>query len=188
MSREINYSAFDEFPYLESNRLIYRELSVDDANDHFLIESDEKVAKYMDKEIVKSVGDSKKNIEKLISEYNNKNAIEWVIVDKGTKKYIGSIGYWKIIPEHFRAEIGYCLHPNYWGKGLMQEAMQEIISFGFEVLKLHSIEANVNPENYNSLKLLEKMGFKREGYFRENFYFSNKFIDTITYSLLEKDL
>ena len=86
--------------------------------------------------------------------------------------------------EHYRSEIGYALNPLFQGKGIMQEAMQAIIQYGFEIMKLHSVEANVNPANEASMRLLEKNGFVKEAYFRENYYFDGKFLDSVIYSLL----
>ncbi|HUM46715.1 MAG TPA: GNAT family protein, partial [Chitinophagales bacterium] len=86
--------------------------------------------------------------------------------------------------EHFRAEIGYSLLPGYWGRGIMLESITAVIRFGFEILKLHSIEANVNPSNIPSIKLLERSGFVKEAHFKENYYFNGKFLDSAIYSLV----
>lgn len=86
--------------------------------------------------------------------------------------------------EHYRAEIGYSLLPDYWSKGYMAEAARCAIDYGFSMLNFHSIEANVNPNNAASIRLLEKMNFVREAYFRENFYYDGKFLDSAIYSLL----
>lgn len=64
----------------------------------------------------------------------------------------------------------------------MQEAMTEIIKFAFQVLKLHSIEANTNPDNTFSIKLLKRNRFIREGYFHENYFFDGNFCDSVVYS------
>ncbi len=188
MNIRINYSVFEKFPILKSERLLYRELHLKDASDLYFIESNDDVVKYMDKYKMESVEASKKYIESCNEYYKKREAIEWKIIDKNTNQYIGNIGFWKIIAEHCRGEIGYSLNPKYWGSGYMSESLKTIIRFGFSELNLHSVEANVNPKNANSIKLLEHVGFKKEGYFRENFLFKNKFIDTITYSLLERDI
>jgi ribosomal-protein-alanine N-acetyltransferase len=86
-----------------------------------------------------------------------------------------------------RAEIGYAMKPEYWGNGYMYEALAKVINFGFNEFCLHSIEANVNPANASSIKLLEKLGFKKEAYFREDYLYNGKFLDTAIYSLLETD-
>lgn len=101
--------------------------------------------------------------------------------------YIGYFGFWRIEKEHCRAEIGYALNPEFWGNGYMLETMNRLIDFGFNNLKIHSIEANVNQENLSSIRLLEKLNFKKEAHFRENYLFDGKFIDSIIYSLLETD-
>jgi ribosomal-protein-alanine N-acetyltransferase len=91
---------------------------------------------------------------------------------------------WNIEKENHRAEIGYALHPAHQGQGLMQEAMTKVLDYGFTQLKLHSVEANVNPDNLTSIKLLEKNNFVREGYFKESFYYNGKYLDAAIYSLL----
>ena len=68
----------------------------------------------------------------------------------------------------------------------MKEALLRVIDYGFSTMKLHSIEAHINPENAASGFLLEKSGFTREAYFKEDFFFNGRFIDTAVYSLLSK--
>lgn len=97
---------------------------------------------------------------------------------------IGYVGFWKWVREHFRAEVGFALLPAYWCKGIMYEALDAIIKFGFEKMNLHRIEADVNPGNIPSIKLLEKLNFKQEAYYKENIFFNGKFCDSAIYSLL----
>jgi ribosomal-protein-alanine N-acetyltransferase len=70
----------------------------------------------------------------------------------------------------------------------MFETINCMARFGFKEMKLHSVEANVNPLNERSKKVLERIGFKKEAHFRENYLFNGEFLDSIIYSLLEKDL
>ena len=97
---------------------------------------------------------------------------------------IGTIGFWRITKEHYRAEIGYALHPDFHRKGITQEAMIEVLNYGFEMIRLHSVEANVNPNNEASKKLLEKNKFVQEAYFKENYFSNGQFLDSAIYSLL----
>ena len=97
---------------------------------------------------------------------------------------IGMAGLWRIMKEHHRAEIGYTLLPELWNKGLMSEVLKKIIHFGFYEINLHSIEANINPENLASKKVLEKAGFKQEAYFRQNYFYNGQFLDSAIYSLI----
>ncbi|MEO5909204.1 MAG: GNAT family N-acetyltransferase, partial [Ginsengibacter sp.] len=98
----------------------------------------------------------------------------------------GTIGLWRLIKENFRAEVGYMFLPDYWQKGLAKESLLKIIEYGFNEMKLHSIEAHISPRNSSSASLLEKTGFTREAYFKEDYFFNGAFEDTAVYSLLAK--
>jgi ribosomal-protein-alanine N-acetyltransferase len=67
----------------------------------------------------------------------------------------------------------------------MKEAIRELLDYGFTHLKLHSVEANINPANQASEALLKSVGFIKEAYFKENFYFNGQFIDSAIYSLVK---
>ncbi len=110
----------------------------------------------------------------------------WAIVQKEDGRLAGTIGYYRMLPEHFRGEIGYMLHPDFWGKGIMQKLIDIVIKHGFEKMELHSIEARINPENLNSRKILERSGFVSEGYLRESFYFDGQFLDSEVFGLIKK--
>jgi len=188
MITEIDKSIFKSFPEFESERLIFRKILMSDAKDILLIRSNDDVMRFMDVMRFESIADAEKMIRSVEESYNKEDGINWGIVEKHSNSFVGYFGFFRIIPEHCRAEIGYALKPEYWGKGYMYETINRMIKFGFEIMKLHSIEANVNPANEKSKKVLERIGFKKEAYFRENYLFDSKFLDSIIYSLLEKDL
>ncbi len=155
-----------------------------DADEIFFLRSDKEVIRYIDRPPAKSLEEASGFIQKITELEKNNESVTWAITLKGNDKLIGTICYWNIRKEHYRAEIGYLLHPDFWGKGIMKEAMAEVIKYGFKVMNLHSIEANVNPDNKASIKLLEGYNFFREAYFKENYFFNGKFLDTAIYSLL----
>jgi len=188
MKIEINKSIFEVFPILESERLLFREMSLSDSKDLFLIRSNDDVMRFMDTCKMESINDSEELIQFCSETYKTGNGINWVIIEKCSNNFIGYFGFWRIIKEHCRAEIGYALNQRYWGLGYMTECLKTMMKFGLKELQLHSVEANVNPHNEKSIKLLEKIGFQKEAYLRESFLYDNKFLDTVTYSLLEKDL
>ena len=105
---------------------------------------------------------------------------------KDNPKLIGIIGHYRIKPENYRAEIGYMLLPEYHGKGIISEAVKEAVNYGFNAMKLHSLEAVIDPENYASAKVLEKNGFVKEAHFIEYEFFEGRFLDTVIYSILNK--
>jgi ribosomal-protein-alanine N-acetyltransferase len=185
---EINTSVFKIFPKLESKRLYFRRMNLSYAKDIHQIRSNNDVMKFMDVTRTKSVNDAKRLIRNVREDYKNEKGVSWAIIEKNLKSFIGYAGFWRMQPQHCRGEIGYALKPEYWGKGFMTEALKTIIDFGFHKMNLHSIEANVNPKNQKSKKLLKRLGFRKEAYFRENYLFEGKFLDSEIYSLLKKDL
>ena len=117
---------------------------------------------------------------------DNNEAIMWAIVFKEEPaKVIGTICYWRILNEHYRAELGYVLDPAFWRKGIMKETIIKILDYGFSVLGLHSVEARINPDNIASASVLKSTGFVREAYFKEDFFRRGRFEDTAVYSRLK---
>jgi ribosomal-protein-alanine N-acetyltransferase len=172
------------FPVLSTGRLILRRVDKKDAPEVFAMRSSPEVMKYIDRLRATSMDDALDFIQRVDDLVDNNNGITWAITLKDDDTMIGSIGLWRIVKEHYRAEIGYMMQPSFQGKGLMNEAMIATLDYGFKELKLHSVEANVNPANAASARILEKHGFVREAYFKENFYFNGKFLDTFIFSLL----
>jgi ribosomal-protein-alanine N-acetyltransferase len=175
---------FNPFPTLTTERLILREVVVDDHKEIFFLRSDAGILKYLDKEPSPSINEAVEHIEKISNLIRTNESILWGITLKDNPKVIGTICFWQMIKEHFRAELGYALHPNHHGKGIMHEAITAVLDYGFTQMKLHSIEAKVNVANEASIKILERNNFVREGYFKEDYYFNGKFLDTGVYSLL----
>ena len=188
MNLKINDSVFDQFPNIETKNLVLESFMIQDAEEIFKIRSDDRVTKYLDRDNHKTVDESGSMIQSIIKSFEDKAGINWIIREKISFEVVGYIGYWKLIRENVRAEIGYALKPEYWGKGYMSEALLKVIEFGFNEFKLHSIMGNVNPQNKRSIKLLEKYGFKKEAHFREDYLYNGKYLDSIIYCLLENDL
>jgi [ribosomal protein S5]-alanine N-acetyltransferase len=117
--------------------------------------------------------------------YKEHTGIWWAITPKGNEKEImGACGFNDWNQKHKRAEIGYWLFPDFQRKGLMSEAMQLIIAYGFDQMGLHRIEAIVETDNLASIWLLEKLGFMQEGVQKEAEIKNGKYIDLFEYALL----
>jgi len=177
--------SFIPFPTLFTPQLQLRQITDEDADEILFLRSNEITMRYIDKVRMTSREEALELIQKFTDGINSGTGITWGISMKNDNRFIGTIGYWRLIPEHHRAEIGYILHPEYTGRGIMSEAIKEIIRYGFQEMNLHSIEANTNPENVASQKLLEKFGFVREAYFKENYFYNGKFLDSVIYSLVK---
>ena len=175
---------FKKFPELETKRLILRQVQYYNIEPMHKMRSDSQSMQYMDTEVPQSLNDTQKKFEQELESFSKGDSVYWALILKKTNEFIGGAGFWRLIKEHFRAEIGYQLLPDYWRKGYSFEALKSIIQFGFEKMGLHSIEGNINPKNVPSIKLLEKLGFKQEAYFKENFYYNGKFLDSAIFSLI----
>lgn len=176
--------SFPPFKVLTTERLLLRKITIDDANEMFALRSNPEIMKYIPREMPKTVEDAIKHIEFMEDLLLKNECMNWAICLKENNVLIGNIGYFRMQPENHRAEIGYMLSPDFHGKGIMQEALTEIIRYGFNEIKLHSIEAVTDPENSSSWMLLEKNGFIREGHFKEDTFWQGKYLDSYVYSLL----
>lgn len=177
---------FNPYPELETERLLLRRIDLTDDADLFLLRSDEKVLEFIGKEPAKDLKEVYDFIRIIDDGIHSNAAIMWGIAFKNEPgKLIGTICYWNIQKENYRAEMGYMLRPEYWRKGIMKEAIQKVVEYGFTTMKLHSIEARIHSENTASAAILESTGFIKEGYLKEEFFFQGKFHDTIIYSRLQ---
>lgn len=86
-----------------------------------------------------------------------------------------------------RAEVGYQLHPSYWGRGYAQEALRAALAYGFDALELNRVEADIDPRNQASCRLVERVGFRREGLLRERWHVNGEITDTALYGLLARE-
>ena len=152
----MNLSVFKTFPELETARLLLQDLRNADPKEILEMRSDPMIMRFIDKDPAQSIEDALKHIGVIETAFEECSALSWIIVEKKEMKVVGNIGLWRFIAEHNRAEIGYVLKPPYWGKGLMKEAIDAIVRYGFKELEVHSIEANINPANIQSKNVLEK--------------------------------
>ncbi|WP_165370506.1 GNAT family N-acetyltransferase [Hymenobacter persicinus] len=173
------------FTELRTPRLLLRELREADAPTLFIMRSDARFIRYLDRDPDASVDETLAIIRRIAQNTADNAGITWAIVRPDRPdELLGTVGLWRMMPEKHRAEIGYGLHSDHWGQGLMHEALAAVLDYGFQSLHLHSVEANVNPSNAASIRALEKQGFVREAHFREDYYFRGQFLDSVIYSLL----
>lgn len=175
------------FPTLETERLILRRVTSSDARSLLKYLSDADVMKYVGLEPFKSIEDALNEIAWYEKIFEEKSGMRWGITLKEKNEVIGSCGFLNYVAKHNRSEIGIELSKDYWGNGLACEAFKAVIQYGFDALKLHRIEALIEPENKPSQKLAEKQGFLREGLLRQYEYACGKYDDLYMYSLLKQE-
>ena len=167
---------FHPFPELKTERLLLRRLKPSDAESLFFLRSDKKVLEFIGRPSATSIAEVEEFIKDINSGIDENKAILWAIcLLEKPEELIGTICFWNINADHHRAETGYALHPDHWRKGIMKESLMKIMEYGFEVMKLHSVEARLVPANIASVALLESVGFVLEGHFREDYFFDGKF-------------
>lgn len=172
----------DEFPVLSTRRLQLSLITESHIPDLHEMRSSEYAMKFLDRPIAKNLQDTEKLFRNMELDRISKKSLSWGIFEKGRDKLIGFIGFWRMDLKNLRAEIGYMIHPEFEGKGLMTEALHVALEYGFQTLKLHTIEADVNPKNEKSIGLLLKFNFVKEAHFKESYYFNGKFLDAEIYT------
>jgi [ribosomal protein S5]-alanine N-acetyltransferase len=180
-------NASDDFPSIETARLLLRPLAAGDLDFVFQHFSDPKVGRYLvDEEPLTTWAQAQEIVDFYVSPgartYNR-----WVIVRKLDGQAIGTCGFHRWSKQHNHAEVGYDLTPPAWGQGIMTEAMTAVRDHGFARLKLNRIEALVHPDNAPSIRLLERLGFQKEGLLRQYCRQGDMYHDTWLLSLLRTE-
>ncbi|TDE05491.1 GNAT family N-acetyltransferase [Flavobacterium hiemivividum] len=177
---------FSPFPNLETERLSLRRVNKNDASAILELRSSPESMKYIPRPLLKTTEDALEHIAMIDDKIDNNEGINWAITLKNDSELIGLIGFYRIRPEHYRAEIGYMLLPDFSGKGIISEAVNELMNYGFKTMQLHSVEGVIDPNNLASEKVLQKNGFIKEAHLRENEYFEGRFWDSVIYSKLNQ--
>lgn len=180
---------FGEFPVLETNRLVLRSITLDDAEFWIRNFSDPDVVEFTGEEPPRDIEKAKAEIDTYcIGIFSENTGIRWGITIKGSDQLIGTAGYHRWVKQKgYNASLGYDLLREHRGKGFMSEALAAIIDYGFETMMLHRIQVMIDPRNMASIKLAEGLGFKKEGVLREDQYFRGGFQDDVVYSILSEE-
>lgn len=174
-------------PPLETSRLVLRHLLPSDAPDVFAVFSDPRVMRYWDALPMPAVEDAVRYIEEIDDHLRHRTLFQWGAEERATGRVIGTCTLLHVSMPHQRAEIGFALGSAHWGKGLAYEMVTAFLAFAFDDLRLHRLEADVDPRNERSLRLLERLGFRREGFLRERYHTGGERQDTVMLGLLRHE-
>jgi len=174
------------FPELHTERLDLIAMTNEHIPDIFKLFTDDRVTKYYNVIPLHTHEDAEGILKMLDKRYAQETGIRWGIALKGQRQLIGNIGFNTYTKGH-RSTIGYSLMPDYWNKGYMSEAITEIITYGFDMLSVNRIEAEVIPGNSASERVLSKLGFRQEGLLRQWMLWDGKLNDINMYALLRSD-
>jgi ribosomal-protein-alanine N-acetyltransferase len=179
--------AIEDFPIIETDRLRLRQIRQRDAEDAFAFLSHPEVARYIGSRAFTNLLETRVWLARGYKTHQQGETLRWGIALRDTDQLIGECNYHHFGPRRSYAEIGYQLQYPHWNKGYMSEALTAILSYGFDVLKFHRVEANVDPLNERSRGLLLKLGFAHEGTLRQRYYLEGEFLDEAWYGLLRTD-
>jgi [ribosomal protein S5]-alanine N-acetyltransferase len=171
-------------PILTTDRLILRPLRAGDAGDLFAVFSDPQVVRYWSAEPWTSVSCAQASIEHALSCYRDGSEVRFGIALADSGMLIGTVNLHHFFPQNRRCEFGYALARAYWGKGYATEALGAALEHGFRVLDLNRVEADIDPRNAASAGVLERLGFRREGFMPERWIVHGEMSDTVNYGLL----
>ena len=181
-------SVFSQFPQLETQRLLLRQVRPTDAQAIFDYFADPAVTRYYNLDTFISLSQAERMVDSFRRSYREKQAIRWGIVRKrAPERLLGTCGYHHWARHFFKAEIGYELARPFWGQGIMTEALTAMIRMGIARMDLNRIEALVMRGNDASLRLLRKLGFREEGVLRQYGYWKGAFHDLHMMALLQQD-
>jgi ribosomal-protein-alanine N-acetyltransferase len=179
-----------DFPILNTPRIVLDQVTAADSTALFELFSNQSVIKYYDLEAMTDLTQASNLITLFNDRFNENLGIRWAIRLKKSNKLIGTCGFNSWNAKMQSAVIGYDLHPDYWGKGYVTDAVNCIVKTAFEgklPCSIHRIQADTVLGNAASEAVLLKVGFKEEGIRRQSGYWKNQFHDLKCFGLLKTE-
>jgi [ribosomal protein S5]-alanine N-acetyltransferase len=174
-------------PELRSPRVVLRWLELEDAPELLQIYANPEVMAYWSTPPMRELGEARRLIVDIHRLFAAHSLYEWGIVRLDDARVIGTLTFSSLDAKNRRAEIGFALARDAWGHGYMSEAAAVALDFAFGPLGLTRIEADVDPRNDASLRLLERLGFVREGLARERWRVGGEVQDSVMLGLLRRE-
>jgi len=183
----IQNDIFSRMPTLRTPRLTLRAARMSDARDMFEYSRDPEVAHHVLWEPHASIHQTRSYLRSLLRQYRAGLPATFVIELNEERKVIGTIGLMWLQRDNRSAEIGYSLSRTYWNRGLMTEALREMLRFCFDHLYLNRVEAQYEIDNPASGAVMRHAGMRREGTLRQRIYNKGRFVDVDLYAILRTD-
>lgn len=177
----------DALPTLRTERLVIRAIGPGDVPALFDIFSDPEVTRYWSSPPLPDLAAAHELADSIGEGLRTQSLFQWGVTLAGEDRVIGTCTLASISRQHRRAEVGFAVGRWAWGRGVATEAAARVVRHGFEELGLHRVEADVDPRNTASLRILERLGFQREGYLRERYLLNDEEQDAVLYGLLRRE-
>jgi len=169
---------------LETPRLRLRALTEGDVPSLFAIYKDPGAMRYWSHPAMTDIAEAEALLKDIESHAGPQTLFEWGIARREDDFVIGTCTLHRIDRQHRRAELGYILRRDLWGRGLAHEALTALVSHAFGAMDLHRLEADIDPRNTSSIRSIERLGFKLEGQLRERYFLAGEIQDSLIYGLL----
>lgn len=161
--------------YIETERLILREMLPTDDKGIFELDSNADVHKYLGNNTIKTIDVAQEQIRKIRQQYIDNGIGRWAAIEKSSGDFIGWSGLKFVTDTENNTanyhDVGYRFLPKYWGKGYATESAKAALEYGFNTLNLKEIIGTCHTENIASRKALEKCGLKFVEQFQRGDYF-----------------
>jgi ribosomal-protein-alanine N-acetyltransferase len=178
---------FSVFPIIESERLILRQVTLEDAPDFFACQSDPDVFRYAGRSEETSLESAQHMLNILFKRHQEQTMLSWAIVLKENLRFVGRFQIEEWSDENHRAAVGYLLCKQYWGKGYATEVLLAAIAYLFEQTTVNRIDTFAWSENIASTRVMEKAGMRFEGLARQKRFAKGAFRDLKSYAILRED-
>lgn len=178
---------FRNIPELETDRLLLRKILPRDAADMYEYSRSEEVTRYLTWSPHTSLIQTERYIRLLTKKYDAGAFWDFGLQDKNSGKFIGTCGFTSLASQEDRAEIGYVLAPDFWGKGLAVEACRAVIKFGFAVFDPSVVCARFIEGNTASERVMQKLGMRYKTTYKNSFYIKNSYRTVIEYEMTKKE-
>jgi [ribosomal protein S5]-alanine N-acetyltransferase len=175
------------FPMIETRRLWIRPMRMGDAAALMTINGDDEVMRFLPHPTWRTMADGEAWIKGMFALRERGDTYSFVISQRSDGNIIGSCFLFNVAIDNARAEIGYGLSRRHWGRGYATEAMTAFISRAFAVLGLRRLEAEIDPRNTASSRVVEGLGFLLEGLLRQRWNLKDGIADARLYGLLRSD-
>jgi RimJ/RimL family protein N-acetyltransferase len=177
----------DSLPALDAARIRLRWLTARDVDALFAVFSDPLMMRYWSTPPMQERAEAEELLAKIHRQFADRFSFQWGIERKHDGRLLGTCTLFHLDERNMRAEIGYCLHSDYWKQGYMSEALTALFDHAFGTMKLRRLEADVDPRNDNSLRVIGRLGFRHEGLLRERWNVGGEIQDSAFLGLLARE-
>lgn len=173
-------------PILHTERLTLRPIAAGDGPALFAIFSDPEVVRYWSRGVWTELAQAEEMIAAAVRDYDDGSGLRYGIVITATGELIGVASLFAFNRDNRRCDIGYVLASRYWGQGYVSEALVPVLEYAFGAIGMNRIEADIDPRNIASSRVLEKLAFRREGTMPERWFVNGETADTAFYGLIKR--